>query len=164
MARRRSTGARWSRWRDSPDWATRDRLLDILDERGLARKGHPLSWWIEHGLTDWMKRLSYKSLKEVIYQQIFDTVTRYKDRIKIWDVINEAHDPIVKGNDLNLNEEQVYEITALACQATRDADPDAVRIVNINRPWGVYRSEWESMDPIHAVEYIEELAARGHRL
>jgi GH35 family endo-1,4-beta-xylanase len=144
-----------------PDWATRDRLLDWVDQRAMQRKGHPLSWWIEHGLTDWMKRLSYKTLKEVIYQQVFDTVTRYRDRIRIWDVINEAHDPIVKGNDLNLNEEQVYEITALACKATHDADPTSTRIVNINRPFGVYRSEWEMMDPIHAVEYLEELGRRG---
>jgi len=144
-----------------PDWATRDLLLDWLDERGIARKGHPLCWYIEHGQTDLMKKLSYKTLKEVVYQQIYDTVSRYKNRIKIWDVINEAHDPIVKGNDLNLNAEQVYEVTALACKATRDADPEAIRIVNINRPWGEYRSEWEMMDPMHAIEYLEELAARG---
>lgn len=144
-----------------PDWATRDRLLDWLDERGMQRKGHPLSWWIDHGLADWMMKLSYKTLKEVIYQQIYDTVTRYRGRIKIWDVINEAHDPIVKGNDLNLNVEQAFEITALACQATHDADPTATRIVNINRPWGEYRSEWEMMDPMHAIEYVEELARRG---
>lgn len=144
-----------------PDWQTRDRLLDWLDERGMARKGHPLSWYIEHGLTDWMKRLSYQTLKEVVYRQIYETVSRYKDRIKIWDVINEAHDPIVKGNDLNLDAEQLFEVTALACQATRDADPEATRIVNINRPWGEYRAEWEMMRPMHAVEYIEALAERG---
>ncbi len=144
-----------------PDWATRDRLLDWLDEQGIARKGHPLSWWIEHGLPDWMKRLSYKTLKEVVYRQVFETVSRYKERVKTWDVINEAHDPIVKGNDLNLSRDQVFEITELACRATREADPEAVRILNINRPWGVYRSEWEMMDPMHAIEYLEELADRG---
>ena len=144
-----------------PEWGTRDRLLDQLDEWGMARKGHPLSWWIDHGLAPWMMKLSYKTLKEVIYQQIYDTVTRYKDRIKIWDVINEAHDPIVKGNDLNLNTEQVFEITALACKATHDADPTATRIVNINRPFGEYRAEWEMMDPMHAIEYVEELNERG---
>ncbi|MFP4113834.1 MAG: endo-1,4-beta-xylanase [Spirochaetota bacterium] len=144
-----------------PDWTPRDRLLDWLDEKAIERKGHPLSWWIEHGLADWMKKLSYKTLKEVIYQQVYDTVSRYKDRIHIWDVINEAHDPIVKGNDLNLNEEQVYEVTELACRATRDADPSAIRIVNVNRPWGVYRSEWETMDPMHPIEYVERLAERG---
>ena len=144
-----------------PEWTQRDRLLDILDTWGMKRKGHPLSWWIQHGLADWMKRLSYTTLKEVIYQQVFDTVARYKNRVRIWDVINEAHDPIVKGNDLNLNEDQVYEITELACRATRDADPSAIRIVNVNRPWCVYRSEWEMMDPMHAIEYVEGLAERG---
>lgn len=144
-----------------PDWRPRDLLLDWLDDHRIERKGHPLSWWIEFGLTDWMKRLSYRTLKEVIYRQIYETVSRYKERIKIWDVINEAHDPIVKGNDLNLNREQVFEVTALACRATRDADPEAVRIVNINRPWGVYRSQWEMMDPMHPIEYLEELRERG---
>ncbi|TVR52539.1 MAG: hypothetical protein EA426_18780, partial [Spirochaetaceae bacterium] len=144
-----------------PDWETRDRLLDRLDDWAMPRKGHPLSWWIEHGLTDWMKKLSYRTLKDVVYRQVFDTVTRYKDRIKIWDVINEAHDPIVKGNDLNLDADQVFEITALACAATRDADPEAVRIVNVNRPWGEYRAEWEMMNPQHAIEYVEGLRERG---
>jgi hypothetical protein len=122
----------------SPDWDTRDRLLDWLDRKGIPRKGHPLSWWIRYGLPDWMKKLSYKTLKEVVYKQVFDTVTRYRGRIRIWDVINEAHDPIVKGNELNLDRDQVFEITELACRATRDADPQAVRIVNVNRPWGDY--------------------------
>lgn len=144
-----------------PDWTPRDRLLDWLDVHQFARKGHPLSWWIEHGLAPWMYKLSYKTMKEVVYQQIFDTVTRYKDRIHVWDVINEAHDPIVKGNDLNLSIEQSLEITALACKATHDADPTATRIVNINRPWGEYRSELESMDPMHAIEYLEELKRRN---
>ena len=144
-----------------PDWAPRDRVLDWLDERSIARKGHPLSWWINHGLAPWMMKLSYNTLKEVIYRQIVETVTRYKDRIKIWDVINEAHDPIVKGNDLDLNAEQVFEVTALACQATHDADPTATRIVNINRPWGEYRGEWEMMNPMHAIEYLEALIDRG---
>jgi endo-1,4-beta-xylanase len=144
-----------------PEWATRDRLLDILDGWSMQRKGHPLSWWVVHGLADWMKKLSYRTLKEVIYRQVFETVSRYKERIKIWDVINEAHDPIVKGNDLNLDAEQVYEITALACRATHEADPEAMRIVNVNRPWCVYRSEWETLDPMHAIEYLEGLAERG---
>ncbi len=144
-----------------PDWATRDRLLDWLDEKAIQRKGHPLSWWIRYGLPDWMKKLSYRTLKEVVYRQVYETVTRYKSRIRIWDVINEAHDPIVKGNELNLDRDQVFEITELACRATRDADPDAVRIVNINRPWGDYRGEWEMMDPMHPIEYLEGLAERG---
>lgn len=143
------------------DWSTRDRLLDWLDEKAIRRKGHPLSWWIEHGLPEWMKKLSYRTLKEVIYEQVYDTVARYRGRIDIWDIINEAHDPIVKGNDLALNAEQVYEITALAARATKQANPDAVRIVNVNRPWGVYRSEWEMMDPMHPIEYLEGLAERG---
>jgi GH35 family endo-1,4-beta-xylanase len=144
-----------------PDWDTRGRLLERLDRWGLERKGHPLSWWIHHGLPDWMRKLSYRTLKEVIYRQVYDTVTRYKDSIHIWDVINEAHDPIVKGNDLGLDREQVLEITALACKATREADPDAVRIVNVNRPWGDYRAEWEMMDPMHPIEYLEALNERG---
>jgi endo-1,4-beta-xylanase len=105
-----------------------------------------------------MRKLNYSTLKDVIYRQIYETVSRYKDRIKIWDVINEAHDT---ANLLQYSREQLLELTEIACKATRDADPEATRIVNCNRPWGYYRAEHETHDPMHAIEYLELLAQRG---
>jgi endo-1,4-beta-xylanase len=140
------------------NWEQRDRILDWLESKGITPKGHPLSWCHEAGLPDWMRQLNYSTLKEVIYRQIHETVTRYKDRIKIWDVINEAHDT---ANLLQYSREQLLELTELACTATRDADPEAIRIVNCNRPFGYYRAWYETRDPMHAIEYLELLEQRG---
>jgi endo-1,4-beta-xylanase len=140
------------------NWEQRDGILDWLESVGITPKGHPLSWCHEAGLPDWMRTLDYSTLKEVIYRQIVETVTRYKDRIKIWDVINEAHDT---ANLLQYSREQLLELTELACKATRDADPEAIRIINCNRPFGYYRTWYETRDPMHAIEYLELLEQRG---
>jgi len=140
------------------DWVTRDRILDWLKEKGITPKGHPLSWCHEAGLPNWMRMLNYTTLKDLIYRQIYETVSRYKDRIKRWDVINEAHDT---ANILYYSREQLLELTAIACKATRDADPEAIRIINCNMPWGYYRGAYESRNPMHAIEYLELLAQRG---
>ena len=140
------------------NWEQRDRILDWLESKGIVPKGHPLSWCHEAGLPNWRRKLDYSTLKEVIYRQIYETVTRYKDRIKIWDVINEAHDT---ANLLHYSREQLIELTEVACRATRDADPQATRIVNCNMPWGYYRARYETRDPMHAIEYLELLAERG---
>ena len=52
------------------DWETRDRLLDWLEGKGIKAKGHPLSWYNRSGLTDWMQRLNYGTLKEVVYHPV----------------------------------------------------------------------------------------------
>jgi GH35 family endo-1,4-beta-xylanase len=130
-------------------WEERDRLLERLESKGITPKGHPLSW---------MRKLDYSTLKEAIHRQIYEAVSRYKDRIKIWDVINKAHDT---ANLLRYSREQLLELTALACKATHDADPEATRIVNCNMPWGYYRDRYESRDPMHAIEHLERLKERG---
>ena len=141
-------------------WEPIDKALEWFGRHGSEAKGHPLSWLNEAGLPGWMRRLSFRTLKDVVSRQIHEAVTRYKDRIKIWDVINEAHDPL-EANLPELSQEQRIELTEVACRAARDADPDAVRIVNCNRHWGYYRATWETRDPLHPIEYIERLAERG---
>jgi GH35 family endo-1,4-beta-xylanase len=145
------------------DWEPLDRTLDWLGSKGIQAKGHPLSWYIKPaGLPRWMQKLSYCSLKEVVYRQIYQTVSRYKDRIKTWDVINEAYDPVtLDAGHLDLSRDQAIELTALACKATRDADPQAIRIVNCNKLEGYYRGDVEGREPMHAIEYLERLQEHG---
>ena len=152
--------ARFEPEEGKPDWELRNRCLDWLELQGIKAKGHPLSWINDSGLAPWMRRLSYATLKEVIYRQIYETVSYYKDRIKIWDVINEAHD-WWGANSLQLNRDQLVEMTRVAAQATRDADPEAIRIVNCMMPWGCYREKLESRDLMHPIEYFELLAQGG---
>jgi GH35 family endo-1,4-beta-xylanase len=66
---------------------------------------------------------------------ILRSVSRYRGRIHAWDVINEAHD---WANDLNFTPEQLVELTRLAAEATREADPTAFRVVNSCCTWAEY--------------------------
>jgi GH35 family endo-1,4-beta-xylanase len=145
------------------DWSSLDRALTWLDRRKIAAKGHPLVWPIKpSGLPRWMQKLSFKTLKDLVRRQVFETVSRFKDRIKIWDVINEAHDPVTLGaGHLPMSRDAVVELTAAACRAVQEADPEAVRIVNCNKVEGYYRADYEGEAPLHAIEYLELLGAAG---
>lgn len=144
----------------NPDWRRVDEALGWVEEHGITPKGHPLLWFNSAGLPAWMHTLSFESLKDVVYDQIFETVTRYRSRIGVWDIINEAHDPVT-ANRLEFSQEQRLEMTALASEAVHDADPSAVRIVNVNRHFGYYRGELEGRRALHPIEYLEEVARRG---
>jgi hypothetical protein len=54
-------------------------------------------------------------------------VGQFRSCIHVWDIINEAHDWV---NDPNHRQQQLVELTKMATEATRLADPTAFRIVN----------------------------------
>lgn len=154
-----------------PDWAPRDRLLDLLAAapRPVTPKGHPLVWVHQAGVPSWMAALPYERLRQVVRRQVRETVARYRGRIPIWDVINEAHHLTDGGrhpqgaNILDLTREQLLELTALAAAETRAADPAAVRVVNCNDPFRVSRARIARPDAetTDAEAYLGEVLARG---
>ena len=64
-----------------------DRVLEFCEKHGITPKGHPLCWhlfwpeWIPNNTVDNMRFLR---------NRIERIAARYKDRIPIWDVVNEA--------------------------------------------------------------------------
>ena len=107
-------------------WTTRD---------GLHVKGHPLVWFHRAGTPKWMEGMSYEQVARTHRDYVLDAVGRFRDHVKIWDVINEAHD---WANDFGYTQEQLVEMTRLASDVTREADPEAVRVVNSCWTWSEY--------------------------
>lgn len=117
------------------DFSRVERILEWTARDGIAVKGHPLVWFHQSGIPAWLKGRSYDQVQTVHRDYVLDAVGRFSDRIKIWDVINEAHD---WANDFDYTPDQLVEMTRLAADATKEADPDAFRIVNSCWTWSEY--------------------------
>jgi endo-1,4-beta-xylanase len=110
-----------------PGFARVDTMLARLEKSGLTAKGHPLAWFHEAGCPKWLEGKPFEDWRAEQQRRITEIVTRYKGRIKVYDVINEAHD---WGNVPQFTSEQLVEMTRVAADATRAADPKALRVVN----------------------------------
>ena len=116
------------------NWEAADRIANFARQNGIKLRGHCLMWHSQIG--DWM----YKDnpSKEVFYQRMKNhiqaVVTRYKDVVYCWDVVNEA---ITDDKDAvdPYRQSPMYklcgdEFIAKAFQFAREADPKALLFYN----------------------------------
>ena len=72
------------------NWEAADRIANFARQNGIKLRGHCLMWHSQIG--EWM--LGDNPTKEVFYARmknhIQQVVTRYKDVVYCWDVVNEA--------------------------------------------------------------------------
>lgn len=110
------------------DFTEADRLVRFGEENGMAVIGHCLVWHSQ--LAPWFcvdgagNRVSPEVLKERLKTHIHTVVSRYKGRIKGWDVLNEAIE-----FDGSWRKSPFYEILGeefipLIFQYAHEADPD----------------------------------------
>ena len=115
-------------------WDDADRTVKFAEDNGLTMIGHCLVWhsqppkWMftyENGDT-----VSRSVLIDRMYHHITTVVSRYKGRIKGWDVVNE-----VVNDDGTMRETPYYKIIGpdyieLAFRFAHEADPDAELYIN----------------------------------
>ncbi len=146
------------------DYSQIEKILEWTIRDGLEVKGHPLVWFSKSGVPKWMERYSYSEMEKTHRSYILEAVGRFKDRVSIWDIINEAHD---WQNILGYSLEQLVEMTRLAADTTREADPKAVRIVNSCGTWSEYVATGQSFSgPIGrpgrtVLQYLRDLISAG---
>lgn len=121
-----------------PKYERIDTILEWCERAGIKPKGHPLWWGHQAGIPKWLDGASWSDAQKHCERVVGRSVERYKGRIGIWDVINEAHD---WANGLKLTHEQEVEITRICCETTRSKDPDATIIVNNCCPFGEYSAD-----------------------
>ena len=121
-----------------PDYSAVDAILEEFAGTGILAKGHPLVWFHRAGIPEFLKTKSWEEIKQSCREYILRSVGRFRSRIHTWDVINEAHD---WANELGFDQEQLLELTRLAADTTRLADPTAFRVVNSCCTWGEYAAE-----------------------
>jgi len=118
-----------------PDYSTVDAILENMAGTGIVAKGHPLVWFHSVGIPEFMKTKPWGEIKQSCREYILRSVGRFRWRIHVWDVINEAHD---WANELGFDQQQLLDLTRLAADTTRVADPTAFRVVNSYGLWGEY--------------------------
>lgn len=116
------------------NWTDADAFVKYGEERGMAMIGHTLIWHSQ--LAPWFavdsagNYVTPEVLKERMCEHITTVMTRYKGKIKGWDVVNE---PILE--DGSYRKSPFYEILGeefipLAFQYAHEADPDADLYIN----------------------------------
>ena len=116
------------------NWDNADRIANFCRANGIKLRGHCLMWHSQIGR--WMT--SDNPTKEVFYQRMKNhiqaIVSRYKDVVYCWDVVNEAMTDDKNAED-PYRQSVMYklcgdEFIAKAFQFAREADPKALLFYN----------------------------------
>lgn len=134
-----------SRGKAKPELAEAE--ANWLHSNGFYAKGHPLVYLIDPSIPRWLKGKDFEVFKDAMRTRILRDVARFKGKIRAWDIINEAHMP-----NKAYTQDQIVELARVAAEATKQADPDAVRVVNITIATGDYL----------AVPGVDAMARSGH--
>lgn len=143
------------------DWTDADRLVDWSQCHGMTLIGHCLVWHSQP--PKWMftdetgKNVSRETLIGRMYSHIMTVVTRYRGKIKGWDVVNEAFE-----DDGSYRKTPYYNIIgpeylALAFQFAHEADPDAE----------LYYNDYSMSKPSKreaVCQLVRQLKAKGIRI
>ena len=129
------------------NWGAADSIADYCRQNGIKMRGHCLCWHSQ--FSDWMfkDKKGRPVKKEVFYQRlrehIHTVVSRYKDVVYCWDVVNEAMADNPRGTFANGKwtpgspyRESTHwklcgdEFIAKAFEYAHEADPDALLFYN----------------------------------
>src|SRR5450759_3257864 len=117
-------------------WDNADKIVNFAQANSVLMRGHTLCW---HKQTpEWMFKdpVGNTVSKEVLLSRLKDhitqVVTRYKNKVYAWDVVNEAIDD---NDSIYLRDTEWYKICgeeyiAKAFQWAHEADPDALLFYN----------------------------------
>ncbi len=142
-------------------WDDADKLVAFGEKNKQVVTGHCLVWHSQIGRWFFIdadgKDVSPEILKERMHQHILAVVSRYKGRIKGWDVVNEAFED--NGTYRNSKFFQILgkDFIKYAFQFAHEADPDAE----------LYYNDYNVETPAKCdaiVQLVKELKAAGCRI
>ena len=146
------------------NWGIKDDIVQWLSRYDVTLEGRPLFWFHPTVTPEWLKTKNFEQLKQYMVRHARDLVGHYGDRVRQWEVFNEYHD---WANIHNHSIEQITELTRLALDTTKEANPKVVRILNNCCPFGEYaaRGRMARMDATRPVrtprKYLQDLAEAG---
>lgn len=135
----------------NPDYTMTDNMAAWALRNNIKVKGHCLTWGIHEsylGFPAWLKEKSREEVSANLERHIRDTVTRYRGRIDIWDVVNEPlHCHWFRDN-------MGPDYAAKSFIWARQANPKATLLIN------EYNLQFHDKARL-LVEYVEELQSAG---
>jgi endo-1,4-beta-xylanase len=140
------------------DWI--DHGIGVLDlhEMGFELKPHALQSLWPWGNPQYLIDLArdFPSLNTKTDEHISALVSRYRDQIDTWNVINEAH---FRGGALDLNRDEITTLTKTGIEAIRKHDPGSRIIIECMFDWyGESRRLWPDDDfTVSILDYWKQL-------
>ncbi len=111
------------------EWEDADEVASFAADHGMVLHGHPLVWFAQ--LPGWVQNLQPVEAQSVMREHIRALVGRYRGRVKIWDVVNEAINDVDGGlRDSIWHKGMGRGYISDAFRTAREADPQAVLIYN----------------------------------
>lgn len=126
-----------------PRWQSNQEVIEWCDANNITMKGHPLGWTHQAGMPEWLYNFPYELTKEIYKARVYQTVYGLRDKVKMWDVVNEAPHTVNWSQALKIspdNHDKRYRtdipldsIVPWVEQSHRwahDANPNAQLVVN----------------------------------
>lgn len=134
--------------RGKPNYEYTDQVVEWCARQGITCKGHPLVWDHPAGSPRWLPE-DPQEIERLSAARVREILTRFKGRIDIWDVVNEAtHLP----EDINNTRmarwgKSLGPVTYVAkhLRLAREANPSATLLVNDYRTETAYLKILESL-------------------
>ena len=113
----------------------RDILCNVLRQNGIKVEGRLLFWFHKWVTPEWLAHKNFDQLKKYVENHTREVLGHYGDRMAVWEVVNEFHD---WANEVQLNPDQVVELTKFACEVARDTVPNIPLMINNCCPFAEY--------------------------
>lgn len=134
--------------RGKPNYAYTDQVVEWCEQQGITCKGHPLVWDHPAGSPRWLPE-DTAEIERLSATRVREIVARFKGRIDVWDVVNEAtHLP----EDINNTRMARWgkslgpvDYVERHLRSAREANPAATLVVNDYRTEPAYLKILESL-------------------
>jgi GH35 family endo-1,4-beta-xylanase len=70
-------------------WEAMLPILDWCRANGITTKGHPLVWATNSGTPPWLAEFTVEETEEFLKTRVINITSGFRDRIELWDVVNE---------------------------------------------------------------------------
>lgn len=127
------------RQRGQVDFSRAEAILNALDKSAILVKGHTLIFMEPSVTPAWLKNLPFTEAEATCVSYVRETVSRFRGRVNVWDVVNEAHfQPPTSSGIAGFTREENVELTISALNAAREANATCFRLVNNTGTWCDY--------------------------
>jgi len=106
--------------------------IKALTDMGYTVHAHALIYMNDLVVPSYMKAKGFDAYNQSVYQHVHALVNVYKDRVHIWNVVNEANS---KWASAGFTRAQVMRLIRTGVKAIKDADPKGQIIVNNPFDW-----------------------------
>lgn len=129
---------RWDRLDGWVDWAKASRMPVVAG---------PVVSFDSSVLPDWIYiwEHDYDTVRDLLYEHTERVITRYKDSVKLWNVVSGLH----INSHFGFSFDQLLDLTRMATLLAKEIQPSSKVLIEIRQPFGeYYASNQRSIPPL----------------